>query len=100
MEEELRRDPGSAVAAYWLAAASRGAGDLQRAWDAAVAGWIRAGLSGEQAERLRDDLDRLVRQALIPERARQFTTPNDVQRTLAALDAEWEALKEAWAAGD
>ena len=27
---------------YWLAAAARGAGDLERAWQAAIAGWVRA----------------------------------------------------------
>ena len=43
MEQELRHDPSSGPAAYWLAAASRGAGDLDRAWAAASAGWIRAG---------------------------------------------------------
>src|SRR4051812_86812 len=32
MEEELRRDPSSRVANYWLAAAARGAGDVDRAW--------------------------------------------------------------------
>ena len=37
MEEELRRDPGSAPANYWLAVAARAAGDLDAAWDAAVA---------------------------------------------------------------
>src|SRR4051812_41904194 len=42
MEQELRRDPGSVPAAYWLAAACRGTGDLDRAWAAASAGWIRA----------------------------------------------------------
>ena len=44
MEEELRRDPGSAPANYWLAVAARAAGDLDAAWDAAVAAWVRATL--------------------------------------------------------
>ena len=69
MEEELRHDPGSAPANYWLAVAARGAGDLDTAWDAAVAGWIRATL-GPEASQLRADIDRLVTEALIPERAR------------------------------
>src|SRR5437660_1701246 len=33
MEDELATHPGSAVAAYWLAAGARLQGDLQGAWD-------------------------------------------------------------------
>src|SRR6185436_13583969 len=32
MEDELRRDPGSAPANYWLAVAARAGGDLDAAW--------------------------------------------------------------------
>ena len=35
----LALDPGSSPASYWLAAAARGTGDLDRAWQAAIAGW-------------------------------------------------------------
>jgi hypothetical protein len=42
MEKELAADPGSAPASYWLAAASRGAGNLERARNAAMAGWVTA----------------------------------------------------------
>ena len=95
MGAELQEDPGNAAANYWLAAAARGAGDVERAWHAAVAGWIRAMLGPESAAALRSDLDRLVVQALIPERAR--TRPAREQReAAAALRAEWEALKEQW----
>ena len=41
MEEEVREDPGNPTANYWLAASARGAGDLERAWHAAVAAWVR-----------------------------------------------------------
>src|SRR5215213_4274021 len=41
MESELRKDPTSAAAAYWVAAASFARGNVERAWDAAVAGWVR-----------------------------------------------------------
>jgi len=61
MEDELRRDPGSAPANYWLAVAARAAGDLDAAWDAAVAAWVRATL-GPGTEQLRADIDRLVMQ--------------------------------------
>ena len=97
MEEELRRDPGSAPANYWLAVAARGVGDLDGAWADAIAAWVRAALSPQTAEALRADLDRLVTQALIPERAR--TRPARDQTDAAnALRAEWETLKSQWKA--
>jgi len=91
MEEELRVDPGSAPASYWLAVATRGAGDLERSWDAAVAGWVRASLDPETAGSVRADLDRLVNQALIPERARQRPAG-----AAEALRGEWELIKSQW----
>jgi hypothetical protein len=95
MQEELRRDPGNAPATYWLAAAARGAGDVDRAWDAAVAAWVRSRLSPASADTLRTDLDRLVSQALIPERAR--ARPAREQADAAkALAAEWDLVKEQW----
>ena len=57
---ELAAEPGSATASYWLAAAARGAGNLERAWDAARAGWIAAPLGKDQGATLRADLDRLM----------------------------------------
>ena len=95
MEEEITREPGSAPANYWLAAAARGMGDIDRSWHAAVAGWIRAGLSSDQTAVLRADLDQLVNEALIPERvkARPVAEQPDVE---AALRAEWELLKAQW----
>lgn len=94
MQEELRSDPGSAIANYWLVVGARGAGDLDRAWDAATAGWVRATL-GPGAADLRAELDRLVTTALIPERAR--TRPVREQTDAAgALRAEWEQVKNDW----
>jgi len=95
MEIEVRVDPGSAPANYWLAASARGAGDLERAWDAAIAGWIRAPLRPESAKSLRADLDRLVSQALIFERARMRPAREHAE-TLSALRAEWESIKNQW----
>ncbi|MBI2827995.1 MAG: hypothetical protein HYX77_01825 [Acidobacteria bacterium] len=95
MENELRRDPGNAAANYWLAVSARGAGDGERAWQAAVAGWIRALLSPESAEALRADLDRFVTLVLIPERART-KPPREQQEALAALRAEWDGVKSQW----
>ena len=95
MSEELRQDPGSSVANYWRAVAARGAGDLEAAWDAAVAAWVVSTLSPETTESLRADLERLVQQALIPERSRLMT--RDPQEAVASLRAEWELVKQQWA---
>lgn len=92
MEEELRQDPGSSVANYWRAVAARGAGDLEGAWDAAIAAWVLSTLSPDTTESLRADVERLVQQALIPERSRQMT--RDPQEAVAALRAEWELVKQ------
>ena len=93
MAEELRRDPGNAPANYWLAVAARASGDADMAWDAAVAAWVRAPLSGA-SEQLRADIDRLVVDAIIPERAR-----SRVQRepdAAVAMRAQWEMIKSDW----
>lgn len=95
MEEQLRDDPASAPANYWLAAAARSAGDIERAWHAAVAGWVRAGLRPESAERLRTDLDRLVTQVLVPARARSRPV-REQEAAAAAYQSEWDAVKTSW----
>jgi hypothetical protein len=100
MEDELRRDPSSAAAAYWVAAASFARGHVDRAWDAAVAGWVRGILSVDRGMTLRPDLDRLVRDAIIPERLRRLqaaATNGEVHATEASMLAEWTLLKEQWA---
>ena len=94
MQDELRRDPGSAPANYWLAVAARAAGDLDAAWDAAVAAWVRATL-GPATEQLRADIDRLVMQAVIPERARAHRARDQVDSS-DAMRAQWESVKEQW----
>jgi tetratricopeptide (TPR) repeat protein len=88
---ELEMNPASAAASYWSAAAARGQGDLHGAWDAVQAGWVRAPLAGERSVALRSDLDRLVVDALIPERARTLAQSPD------RLRLEWEEFKERWA---
>jgi tetratricopeptide (TPR) repeat protein len=95
MEQELRRDPGSVPAAYWLAAAARGAGDLDRAWAAASAGWIRAVAARERGVALRADLDRLVTQAIIPDRAARAPA-RDRRQAAATMLADWEGFKKNW----
>jgi hypothetical protein len=100
MEAELRKDPTSAAAAYWVAAASFARGNVDRAWDAAVAGWVRGLMTIDRGMALRPDLDRLVRDAIIPERVRriQSTASNgEAAATEASLLAEWTLFKEQWA---
>ena len=95
MEQELRDEPASSVANYWLAVAARGGGDVERAWDAAVAAWVRATLDPASSEALREDLDRLVTQALIPDRVRGRPAREQADAQ-AALRAEWDLVKAQW----
>jgi hypothetical protein len=90
LEDELALHPGSGAAAYWLAAAARAQGDLQAAWDAALAGWVRAPLAPDRGAQLRGDLDRLVMSAIVPERAKALAQPPDNIR------GDWERFKERW----
>ena len=90
MDEELAMRPGNVTAAYWNAAAARAQGDLQAAWDAAAAAWVRAPLAPDGGVRLREDLDQLMLLGVIPERAKLTGQPP--QR----LQGEWEQFKERW----
>jgi len=97
-ERELARTPSSSVAVYWLAAASRGVEDLDRAWSVAVAGWIQGAMAvpGVPGTTLQYDLDRLMREAIIPERARRAAPPADPEALRVALAAEWASIKQRW----
>jgi hypothetical protein len=95
MQRELIEEPGSTPAAYWLTVAARGVGDIDRAWALALAGWVRAQLARDRGAALRADLDRLVTQAIIPERAARLQ-PRDPKTALASMSAEWDAFKAAW----
>lgn len=95
MNLELTQDPGSTPAGYWVVAAARGSGDLDSAWSAAAASWIRAALAPDRGVILRGDLDRLVVHALIPERAARLS-PKDPSLALTGLLSEWEAFKANW----
>lgn len=97
MEAELRLQPGSTAAGYWLAAAARSIGDTERAWHAALAGYLRASVAPDRGVALRADLDRLVDTAIIPERARQLTGPTgDTRPAIDAMTTEWEQIKALW----
>jgi hypothetical protein len=91
MREELVLNPTSAAAPYWLAAAAAGQGDWRAAWDAVLAGWVRAPLTSDHGAALRGDLDRLTLRAIVPERAKLLARPAE------DLLAEWEAFKVRWA---
>ena len=90
VEEELGLHPGSGAAAYWIAVSARSQGDLQGAWDAAQAGWVRAPLATDHGAALRADLDRLVMRVIIPERSKVTSLPAD------QLRAEWDRFKIRW----
>ncbi len=95
---ELSRHPESVASAYWMVAAARGAGDANRAWNLAVAGWVRAGRAGGT---LRADLDRLVLQGVIPDLAAARTEGSHdfrvVIEAMVELASRWEEIKEQWA---
>lgn len=96
MSDEIAHDPGSTPAGYWLAAAARGCGNVERAWSAATAGWVRATLARDRGAALRADLDRLVVQAIIPERANRLGT-RDRSQAITGMLSEWESFKASWA---
>ena len=95
MSAELLRDTGSAPANYWLVAATRSSGDVEGAWSGAMASWIRSVLGRDHGVSLRGDLDRLMIQGIIPDRAARIggAEPNMV---IAGLVGEWEAFKASW----
>jgi hypothetical protein len=96
MTLELERNIASAPAGYWLVAAARGGGDLDGAWAGAMANWVRATLAPDRGVGLRGDLDRLMVQAIIPDRAARMGT-KDTAAVIAGLVAEWESFKAGWA---
>jgi hypothetical protein len=95
MTRELARDPSSAAAAYWMVVAVRGSGDAAEAWDAAIAGWVRARLSGANSAKLRADLDKLVLEGIIPDRVRVMAADKRMQGE-SDLKGEWAVVKERW----
>jgi tetratricopeptide (TPR) repeat protein len=95
MAEEISQDAGSTAAGYWLAASARGIGDLERALNEATAAWVRASLARDRGVALRADLDRLVVQGILPDRAARLTMRDNTQ-ALAGMVGEWEAFKSSW----
>jgi hypothetical protein len=96
MRLHLGRYPDSSAASYWLPAAALARGDLEAAWDLALAGWVRSTLALDRGAPLRTDLDRLVTQALIPERVKRLPDEREASDTATRLSAEWEEAKAKW----
>ena len=97
LEGEAARGPNSPAVAYWMAAAARGIDDPERAWSLAIAAWIQAPMiAGDRGPMLRNDLDRLMDVAIIPERAAHSAGDADLDALKAALTAEWKAIKAKW----
>jgi hypothetical protein len=95
MARELARNPSSSAAAYWLVVGTRGAGEAVEAWEAAIAGWVRARLAGARSAALRADLDKLVLEGIIPDRVRTMAAERRGQAE-SDLRAEWTVVKERW----
>jgi tetratricopeptide (TPR) repeat protein len=96
MRVHLGRYADSSAASYWLPAAALARGDLDLAWDLALAGWVRSILSPDKGATLRADLDRLVTQALIPERVKRLPDEPDAADAASRFAAEWDEAKSRW----
>jgi len=94
VEPAAAGDQPSAAAMYWVSAAAAGMDDFGRAWHAAIAGWVRAPMAAGPRATLRADLERLVQQVIIPGRAVTLAPSTDTKQTVAAMQAEWNAIKE------
>lgn len=96
MAAHLGQYPDSSAAPYWSAAAALARGDLELAWDLAVAAWVRAPMTPDRGAALRADVDRLVVRAIVPERVKRLPGAPDAQDAANSLLAEWELTKEKW----
>ena len=92
----LARYPDSSASSYWLPAAALARGDLELAWDLAQAGWVRSTLAPDKGVALRTDLDRLVTQAIIPERVKRLVDEPDSAAAAARFSSEWDEAKGRW----
>ena len=95
LQQHLGRYPDSAAASYWLPAAALARGDLELAWDLALAGWVRSPLAPDKGVAVRADLDRLVTQALIPERVKRLVDEPDAAAA-TRFASEWDEAKARW----
>ncbi|HTV03379.1 MAG TPA: hypothetical protein VMF13_22705 [Luteitalea sp.] len=96
LRAHLGRYPESSAASYWLPAAALARGDLELAWDLALAGWVRSTLAPGRGNALRADLDRLVTQALIPERVKRLADDTASAGAATRFASEWDEAKGRW----
>ena len=92
---ELAHDPGSGPANYWSVASVRGRGDVEGAWSAAMAAWVRASLGRDRGAALRADLDRMVIDGIVPDRAARLEV-RDPAPAIAGMLSEWALFKADW----
>lgn len=95
MQAELAQDPGSTPANYWAVASVRGLRDVDAAWNAAMAAWVRSGLAPDRGAALRSDLDRMVIDGIIPDRVARLEL-KDTGPATAGMLSEWELFKADW----
>lgn len=95
-ERERSISSDSAAVWYWLVVGARGTGELERAIGLAIAGWIGAPQFGPRGAVLRTDLDRLMTDVVMPERARELAPGADPIPELALLQERWAAVKRDW----
>jgi len=93
---ENRIGSGSAVASYWIVAATFGVDNVENAWDAAVATWIRAPLTPGDGVALRADIDRFVQEVIIPRRAWLASAGGEVEPVADVFRRDWESVKQTW----
>ncbi len=96
MARHLREFPDSSAALYWSAAAALARGALELAWDRAVVAWVQAPVTPDSGTSLRNDIDRLVVRALVPERVKRLPGASGGADAANSLLAEWEIIKEQW----
>jgi len=96
MAMENRIGSGSAVASYWVVAATFGLDNVEDAWNAAVATWIRAPLTPGDGVALRADIDRFVLAFIVPRRARLASAGGDVEAAADVFRRDWELVKQTW----
>lgn len=96
MQAHLGQFPDSSAAPYWMAAAALARGELDLAWNLAVAAWVRAPMTRDRGAALRADIDRLVIRAIVPERVKRLPGSPDPTEAANSLLADWELIKDKW----
>ena len=68
---------------------------FEQAMNEALAAWVRASLASDRGVTLRADLDRLVTEGILPDRAARLPA-RERAGGLGSMTAEWEAFKARW----